>query len=544
MHAYEVRPRKDHRGVDLISDSSRMRSTLNPDLKNEKEIHCSIAFRTPRGLATLIFCAAACFIVTGAPLAFFRAEAPTKIITVTNTNDSGSGSLRQALADANDGDTIDFAVTGTIGLTSGELLVDKSITISGPGADNLAVDGNANSRVFHIGSGQTLTISGLTITGGSASGNFPDDSGAGIYSDHATLTVSDCAITDNSAAGSGGAIYSNGQNGSATLEISNCTITGNAANKFANDGGGGIYSDGRNQGVAVVTINSSTVTDNSAQGFGGAIFSNGNSGTVNLDVTDSTISGNSAPFNGGGIVTGGEQGGNATLQISNSTISGNTTQQSGGGILNAGDFQGTATLQISNSTLSGNSADSVGGSVYNAGNAGNASLEITNSTLSGNSAGINGGGLYNEGIQNGSAAVSLVDVVLNAGASGENIYNAEGTITSLGYNLCSDDGGGFLTGPGDQINTDPLLGPLQDNGGPTSTHALLPGSPAIDAGDPGFTPPPFYDQRGLGFDRVVNSRIDIGSFEVQGPTPTPTPCTGRCTPTPRPRPTPAPRPTP
>src|SRR5205823_7880339 len=64
-------------------------------------------------------------------------------------------------------------------------------------------------------------------------------------------------------------------------------------------------------------------------------------------------------------------------------------------------------------------------------------------------------------------------------------------------------------------NTDPLLGPLQNNGGPTFTHSLLPGSPAIDAGDPNFTPPPFFDQRGPGFNRVVNGRIDIGSFEVQ-----------------------------
>src|SRR5206468_7595987 len=121
------------------------------------------AFCSPRLLLTSLLCSAACFIVTGAPLAFFRAEAPTNIVTVTNTNDSGPGSLRQALVDANDGDTITFAVTGTIGLTSGELLVNKSITISGPGADNLDVDGNANSRVFHIGSAQTLAISGLTI---------------------------------------------------------------------------------------------------------------------------------------------------------------------------------------------------------------------------------------------------------------------------------------------------------------------------------------------------------------------------------------------
>jgi len=86
---------------------------------------------------------------------------------------------------------------------------------------------------------------------------------------------------------------------------------------------------------------------------------------------------------------------------------------------------------------------------------------------------------------------------------------------------------------GDQINFDPMLAPLQDNGGPAFTHALLPGSPAIDAGDPSFSPPPFIDQRGTGFARVVNGRIDIGSFEVQAV---------RASPTPRPRPTPHPRP--
>ena len=117
-----------------------------------------------------------------------------------------------------------------------------------------------------------------------------------------------------------------------------------------------------------------------------------------------------------------------------------------------------------------------------------------------------------------------------------------GTVTSYGYNVSSDDGGGYLNGPGDQINTDPLLGPLQDNGGPTFTHALLPGSPAINAGDPNFVGPPDYDQRGPGFDRVRGGRIDVGSFEVQKPpSPTPTPTV---TPTPRPTPTPRSRPTP
>jgi hypothetical protein len=127
------------------------------------------------------------------------------------------------------------------------------------------------------------------------------------------------------------------------------------------------------------------------------------------------------------------------------------------------------------------------------------------------------------------------NTILKAGASSENIFNDAGTVTSEGYNLSSDDGGGYLIGPGDQINTYPLVGPLQDNGGLTLTHALLPASPAIDAGDPNFSPPPFTDQRGCHFDRVFNGRIDIGSFEMQP--------RRRPSLTPGPRPTPRPRPT-
>src|SRR6266480_7810996 len=101
------------------------------------------------------------------------AHARADTITVTNTNDSGSGSFRQALADANDGDTIDFAVTGTIGLTSGELLVDENIAISGPGPDNLTTDGKSKTRVFHISPSTIVTISGLTIAHGNPP--YPND---------------------------------------------------------------------------------------------------------------------------------------------------------------------------------------------------------------------------------------------------------------------------------------------------------------------------------------------------------------------------------
>jgi hypothetical protein len=98
---------------------------------------------------------------------------------------------------------------------------------------------------------------------------------------------------------------------------------------------------------------------------------------------------------------------------------------------------------------------------------------------------------------------------------GGSIHRDSGTVTSRGYNLSSDNGGGFLTATGDQINTNPMLGPLQNNGGPTFTHALLSGSPAINAGDPVFSPPPTFDQRGPGYPRVSGGRIDVGSFELQ-----------------------------
>jgi hypothetical protein len=369
-------------------------------------------------------------------------------ITVINSFDSGPGSLRQALADANDGDTIDFdsSLNGqTITLASGQLVINKNLIITGPGANLLAINGNAASRVFYVGSGKTVTIDGLTLMNGHVP-NF--DTGGGIFINvHATLT------------------------------ITNSTISGNSA------------------------------------GAGGGIF-NGAFGGATLTVTNSTISGNSAVSFAGGILSSGDFG-SATLTVTNSTISGNSAGSFGGGILNTG-YAGSATLTVTNSTISGNSAGSYGGGMYND----HATLTLNNSTLSGNWAtSSSGGGIYNAM----SATLKIGNSILNAGASSENIANFSGTITSLGYNLSNDSGGGFLTATGDQINTPPLLGPLQDNGGPTFTHALLVGSPAIDAGDPSFTPPPDYDQRGPGYPRVVDDRIDIGAFEVQHTLPCPQP---------------------
>jgi hypothetical protein len=379
--------------------------------------------------------------------ALFCLQASAGTITVTSTADSGANTLRQALNDANDGDTIDFNLTypATITLTSGELVVfNKSITISGPGANHLAVDGNAQSRVFYVNSvdGKNVTIDGLTITNGFSQygGGIVND---GEYQDQTTLTITNCTVSGNSAGIAGGGILTIGFLGGATLTVTNCTVSGNSA------------------GVS-----------------GGGIFSGAGSGLSFSMVT-----------------------------ISNSTVSGNSAGD-GGGIYNNGAGFSSAALTVSNSTISGNSATGNGDGIYNS---------------------------HQIGL--GPVTLDLGSTILNTGGSGENIFNIGGTVTSHGYNLSSDNGGGYLTLPSDQVNTDPLLGPLQDNGGPTLTHRPSTGSPAIEAGDPTFNPPPFYDQRGPGFDRVVNGRIDIGSFEVQaGKPPVHPPPTHRPRPTPRPRP--------
>src|SRR6266481_974119 len=141
-------------------------------------------------------------------------------IIVTNTNDNGSGSLLQALASANDGDTIDATgISGAIILSSGVLLVDRSVTIDGAGADMLAVDGNGASRVFQIVSDQTVTISGFTIRNGHAG-----TAGGGIDNESAsTVTVTNCTLSGN-IAGLGSGIFNGG-----TLTIANTTISDNSA---------------------------------------------------------------------------------------------------------------------------------------------------------------------------------------------------------------------------------------------------------------------------------------------------------------------------
>ncbi|HEV2841653.1 MAG TPA: choice-of-anchor Q domain-containing protein [Chthoniobacterales bacterium] len=452
-------------------------------------------------------------------------------LTVTSTADSGAGSLRAAIAAAADGDTIQFdaALSGNaITLTSAELVIDKNITISGPGPAMLAVsrvsDLSTSFRIFHVMPGHIVLIEGLTIRDGRAS-----EFGGGIFNDQATVTINNCTVRSNFAPLKGGGIYNNGSNATmtivnsavtgnfmgtagggtgagtgagiynddGTITISNSVVSGNITGRISfppNFGGdaGGVYSTG------TLAISNSTISGNVANQYAGGIDNSG--GT--LELTNSVISGNQTAFAGGGIANSG------TLTISHSTLSGNSAYYKwfgvGGGISNVG------TLEIRNSTLSGNRVDGGGGGISNSSGA----VTITNSTLTDNysihTEAVGGGGLRN--VDGGTLQIG--NSILHTGSSDAN-FNNSATVISHGYNLSSDSAGGLLTGAGDQINTNPMLGPLQDNGGPTFTHALLTGSPTIDAGDPNFTPPPVYDQRGPGYDRVVGGRIDVGAFELQ-----------------------------
>jgi hypothetical protein len=352
---------------------------------------------------------------------------------VTNCADSGSGSLRQAVANAASGDTVEFALScSTITLTSGDIEISTDLTIDGPGASTLAISGNSESQVFVIDPGVNVTISGLTIEDGFASNATPG--GGGIENNYArTMNITDSIISDNSG---------EGINSGGNIDITNTIIS-------ENSGGGIIIAGG-----AIIT--DSTISDNS----GGGIISAGD-----LTVTDSTISGNSATgLRGGGISNVG--GDNTVLAVTGSTLSDNSTEF-GGGIYTASG----GVVTVTNSTLSGNSASVWGGGLLNLGGCGTCGpVTVTNSTLSGNTAESSGGG----GI-NGEVTLAAT-IVANSGAGKDCVG---GSVTDGGYNLDDDGSCGFS---GTSLSDTPAgLDPsgLQNNGGLTQTIALEPGSPAI-----------------------------------------------------------------
>jgi hypothetical protein len=374
--------------------------------------------------------------------------------TVTNLMDSGPGSLRQAILDTAAGGTVDFQadLTGTIILTTGELAINRDLTIAGPGADVITVSGNHTSPVFNTAG--AVAISGLTIADG-----YNTSFGGGI-TNLGTLTLVDSIIRDNVAADDAGV------NSFGTLTVTHCIIADNAT---------------------------------TADGFGGGI----STGFGMATITNTLVTGNSAT-NGAGIVSFG------TTLLDSSTVSDNTATVPGPITFGGGLYVNTGTTTVINSTISGNSTLDVGGGIINFG-----TLNLTSTTVSDNSAGsvvLGGGGLYNLG-----NSPTLRNTIIAANTAPRS-PDVGATVHSLGHNLIGDGTGGSGYLASDLVGTsanpiDPLLRPLQDNGGPTETMALLPGSPAIGAGDP--TDAPEWDQRGPGFPRVVNGLIDIGAFEVQ-----------------------------
>ncbi len=430
--------------------------------------------------------------LAGAALAFALALGQVPVARAATIGVGGSCTLIDAITAANTdtmtggcaagsgADTI--TLSGNVTLTSvnnstngpnGLPVISSAITIDGAGF-TIARDPSApNFRIFRVTSSGNLTLNDTSVTNGLSG----DREGAGIYNT-GMLTLNNSTISGNNAGSSrGGGIGNRG-----TITLSDSTVSGNTS---GSDGGGGIT----NGGSGTLTLINSTISGNTSSGSGGIL----NNGTLTL--TNSTISGNTARRGGGIFNSGG------TVTISNSTLSGNTASNGkGGGIYNQGD-----TLTLNNSTISGNTASSSGGGIYN-----RSALMLVRSLVSGNTA---------SGVQEIFSTPQYCNPDPYYGCSG-------GTVVSANDNLFGHSGesnaqafygftpsGSDITATSD--GTDPtalaaiLDTTLQNNGGPTFTHALVNGSPAIDAAPSG----PATDQRGVA--RPQGSAFDIGAFELE-----------------------------
>jgi len=412
--------------------------------------------------------------------------------TVTNCDDDGPGSLRATVAAAVSGDTIDFngLACSTISLTTGFISVTQDdLSLVGPGAAALSIDGGtATGIIRHSGLG-TLSVSGLTLTNG--------------YYESATTPR-------------GGCVYSSANLSVADSVLSNCTAVGNSSVIAL---GGGIYAGGD------LSLLGSTVTNSHAHGMSSGAHGGGVYVTGNFTAQDSTISYNSAygaPINGG-------QGGGAmivgTTMIQRTTIFYNGAY-SVGGLWTKGD------VTLDSSTIYNNGASHAAGmrATYYSGSP---TATIVNSTIAYNHSVATVGGLNliipatisNSTIASNVAFNGLAGVLM----SGPTL-DLESTIiaNNVGFGVPDDFqvyGSPIITGannlviassvplPPDTLQSDPLLGAIGDNGGPTWTMPLMNGSPAIDAGNNVAQLP--FDQRGVGYERVIGPFADIGAFEVQ-----------------------------
>jgi hypothetical protein len=506
--------------IDFFSTATILLSTLKlTSPTGENNMNTSRMNSSLKWLATTLLILTMILTLAGPGASVARAAG----YVVTNLNDSGTGSLRQAILDANaaaGADTITFNVSGTILLLSTlpDITDAAGLTIGGLTQKGITISGNNAVRVMIVNNGATLTLHNLTITGGNGS-LF---NGGGIFN-AGTLTVKNSTFSGNRAAGFvafGGGIYNIG-----TLNVMNSTFSNNAADFQGR--GGAIY----NSGSGTLDVVDSTFSGNRAD-VGGGISNSGAMTIIHSTFSGNTEVGIDAVEGGGGISNHG------TLSVINSTFSNNTAAYGyGGGILNTGtldvwysNFLGNrvsssrggggianhgGTLMVESSTFAGNKVAN-SGAIYNS----SGTVTVTNSTFSRNSA-VSGGGIYNAGI----VTVTNSTFWGNSGQSDGTIRN-DGTLTlqntivssSVGLNCVNtgtlNDGGGNLSWPDTTcpgLNANPLLGPLQNNGS-TSTHALLAGSPAIDAALLVNCPP--ADQRG--YSRPIGAGCDIGAYEFDG----------------------------
>ena len=391
--------------------------------------------------------------------------------TVTTLGDSGAGSLRAAIASANGAagaDTVNFqaGLTGTITLTTGEIAITDDLTITGPGAAVITITkSGAAGRMLDINAGTpTVTISGLTFQGGDPA----TPGGAIAKAVGGALTIQTSVFTNNQTTGTfagGGALY----------------------NRYGN-----------------LTIQNSTFSGNTGAG-GGALYHSYNGGS--LLIQNSTFSGNTARRAGGALYA---TSGNVTIQ--NSTFSGNSAGRAGGALYSRDN------LVIQNSTFSGNSAAGDGGAIFLYGGS---TATISNSTITGNSTATGEGGaiiLYNDTLN---LASTIIANNTDSGGANEIFDLGNSTVNATNSLIQVATGFTFGTNTANIVGQNPLLGPLANNGGPTQTHALLSGSPAIDTGSNPLALS--FDQRGTGFARTVGAQTDIGAFEVQGGGPPPPP---------------------
>jgi hypothetical protein len=442
---------------------------------------------------------------------------PLTSIPVTNCNDSGAGSLRDAVNSAVDGDTIDMTglTCSAITLTSGAISTGAaSLTIQGPGVLALAIYGNDADRVFwHIGSG-TLTINDVTVEHGHKYLNDGDlgNAGGGCVFTSGTLSFNnswakycDTGSNDVDTAVHGGAIYAAGG-----IVMSSSFVTSSAATSTAFYArGGGVYTPGS----AIIDhsiISGNTVTGASGGGGGGIEIGSvrGTHGQPS-SIKYSTISSNIASTWGGGAYLTGN------VYIGNSTISGNEAGSAGGVYTVHGNYT-TGAAVIQSSTISGNSA-SWGVRAAGVQSFGD-DLDIRDSTIAFNTGVSATTTKYGAGVrQYGANNVALQNTIIASNKTSlegtdpepDDLGGASGATTSGAQNLIYFTG--IVAPPGTILLVDPVLRALASNGGPTTTHMPNFGSPVIDAGnnESGVT----VDQRGPGYPRILGPQADIGSVE-------------------------------